>query len=96
MAGIDYSQFIENLDQNFDKLSKEIISSLKTLMEEILCPCHICFSYTAERESLDEVMKQCSCLIDSLKYKGTEISRKSGSLPEEERRIYDIRSRYSM
>ena len=43
-------------------------------MEEILCPCHICFSYTAERESLDEVMKQCSCLIDSLKYKGTEIS----------------------
>ena len=74
MAGIDYYQFIENLDQNFDKLSKEIISSLKTLMEEILCPCHICFSYTAERESLDEVMKQCSCLIDSLKYKGTEIS----------------------
>ena len=62
MAGIAYYQFIEKLDHNFDTTAEAVIDTLKSLMAEILCPERICFSYTGERESLDEIRKQCESL----------------------------------
>ena len=74
IAGIAYYQFIEELDKDFDKHADTVIAALKALMNEIFCPECICFSYTGEQESLDEVQKQCGSLLDTLTHTERTIS----------------------
>lgn len=66
MAGIAYYQFIEKLDRDFDTCKEELIRELSELMKEILRPEYLCVSYTAERESLEDVRKQVRALKQTL------------------------------
>ena len=66
MAGIAYYQFIEKLDKDFDTCKEELIRELSELMKEILRPEYLCVSYTAERDSLEDVRKQVRVLKQTL------------------------------
>ena len=66
MAGIEYYQFIEKLDQEFEERKEGLVRELSQLMKEILRPEYLCASYTGERESLDEVQKQVKALKGTL------------------------------
>lgn len=66
MAGIEYYQFIEKAEQEFESRSEEIIEKLKSLMVRILRPEHLSVSYTGEQESLEQVKKQVKALKQTL------------------------------
>ncbi|MBU5481870.1 insulinase family protein [Blautia sp. MSJ-19] len=73
LAGIAYYQFIEKIDKEFEKCKETLVHELTQLMREILRPEYLCISYTAERESLEDVQKQVKALKQSLHQETTEI-----------------------
>ena len=77
MSGIAYYQFIEELEKNFDTRKGELVKELNSLMTEILRPEYLKISYTGERESLDEIMKQVKALKHTLHTEPVGIAEKS-------------------
>lgn len=77
MSGIAYYQFIEELEKNFDTRKEELVKELNSLMTEILRPEYLKISYTGERESLDEIMKQVKALKHTLHTEPVGIAEKS-------------------
>ena len=76
MSGIAYYQFIEALEKDFDARKEELVKELNSLMTEILRPEYLKISYTGERESLDEVMKQVKALKQTLHTEVVKITGK--------------------
>ena len=77
MSGIAYYQFIEGLEKNFDTRKEELVKELNSLMTEILRPEYLKISYTGERESLDEIMKQVKALKHTFHTESVDITEKS-------------------
>ena len=66
MAGIDFYQFVEHLEANFEAMSDIIVEKLQKLLQELLDGANLSISYTGERSSLAQAQEQFRELKTSL------------------------------
>lgn len=66
VGGITYYQFIEDLDRNFGKNSKEVIARLRSVMKQLFARENLLVSYTADAEGFSGLEKPLSHFVEGL------------------------------
>ncbi len=66
IGGIDFYDFIDHLDNNFDTLAQEIVTKLKQVVHYIFKPEHLLLSTTTELEGVESIKDPLVAFIKSL------------------------------